>query len=476
MTNTVRQWQDKTGAWSGTIVSVSGVTQANGVVSVSKTAQAANNAGTLIYTEDVSGSNHSVTVTISLAASSNGGGGISGGSVSSSGTAVTTSVKQTGDNVVFTYSDADATAAVGELAAKENLTLDGKGQTGANSITVTNNLLDALDKSNKKDTNDSNNSGVDFVLPGADVTFDSTALSSVVSQAAGKDVSLTVKKLDTATLTAEQQKLVGTSPVYDFSMLAGGAAITQFGGGNVSITLPYTGSGTPASVTIFYLDSTGNLIPVDCTYNPVTHTVSFTVAHFSRYVVANVDFPFADVTTTDWYFKAVKFVQIKGIFSGSDKSHFAPATTMNRAMFVTVLGRMGKTAVDHSQATGFKDVVNDGWSTGYISWATKNGIIGGYGNGMFGQNDAITREQMAVIMYNYAKFAGYDVSNTNTAKLYAFQDGANTDSWAVKAMAWAVNIGIMSGTGNNKLTPTATASRSQVAQIVLNFYDKLGLN
>lgn len=388
---------------------------------------------------------------------------------------VQATVTKQGDTVTLGISDSDAGKAVQSIGPQESLTLDVSKQAGVTTLSVPQNILTALDQLNKQR---GSTSSVNIVLPGAKISINSRALSAIVSQSNGGAVTISVKKLDSSTqLTPVQQTAVGTHPVYDLSVYAGSTRVSDLGGGSITVSLPYTlvSGESAAGITVYYLDSNGKLNMITSSgYDPATGMVTFTVSHLSLCVILYHEFPFGDVHTNDWFFGAVKYMYEKGVFTGVSKTNFAPSITMNRAMFVTVLGHLANATVDQSKSSGFKDVVKDGWSNGYIVWATQAGIVHGYGNSLFGQYDSITREQMALIMYNYAKFAGYDVSNTSATKLNSFNDVSKIDSWAVSAMAWTVNNGILNGVGGNSLAPTEQATRAQVAQVILSLTNALG--
>ena len=119
----------------------------------------------------------------------------------------------------------------------------------------------------------------------------------------------------------------------------------------------------------------------------------------------------------------------------------------------------------------FSDVEAGTWYTDAVNWAAEKGIVKGYGDGTFGPEDDITREQMAVILYRYAQYKGYEV--TATGDLSTFNDGAQTSDWAVEAMKWAVGSSLLQGYAGN-LNPTGTATRAEVAQIFMNFCENVG--
>jgi hypothetical protein len=191
------------------------------------------------------------------------------------------------------------------------------------------------------------------------------------------------------------------------------------------------------------------------TFEKVTgkHTISAT---FKRI------FPFKDVKETDWFYNSVKYAFENGLMTGTSTDIFNPLVDTSRAMIVTILHRLEQTP--DTPANIFTDVDAGTWYTDAVAWAAANGIVKGYGGGLFGPTDSVTREQLACILYNYARYAGYDVSQS--AELTGFIDGGSTSDWAVEAMQWAVGSGLIRGKGNNLLDPTGPATRAEVAAIL----------
>lgn len=175
---------------------------------------------------------------------------------------------------------------------------------------------------------------------------------------------------------------------------------------------------------------------------------------------------FGDVSENQWFYEAVEHVVESGYFKGVTENSFAPQDKMTRAMFVTVLGRIANVEETSEGISDFSDVKSGQWFSGFVAWASEAGIVQG-ANGKFDPNGNITREQMAVFLYRYAQYAGLDLTIDSDA-VSKYSDFKNVSSWAQDAMAWAVSNGIINGTGVG-LEPQATATRAQVAQIVLNF-------
>ncbi|MGN0710885.1 MAG: S-layer homology domain-containing protein [Anaerovoracaceae bacterium] len=187
---------------------------------------------------------------------------------------------------------------------------------------------------------------------------------------------------------------------------------------------------------------------------------------------------FTDVNEGSWYKDAVNYVYEREFFNGIENTLFSPQASMTRGMFVIVMGRHFQYANSGEIINGdaaFTDVDSNQYYAGSAAWAADNGIVNGMGYGMFAPNNAITRQQMAVIMYNYTKMLGGDVSISSEARvnMSSMPDSAAVAGWADDAVAWAVGHEIIKGKDGN-LAPNDTATRAEVAQIIFNF-EKSGL-
>lgn len=173
-----------------------------------------------------------------------------------------------------------------------------------------------------------------------------------------------------------------------------------------------------------------------------------------------------DVAETDWFYSAVMFMVEKGLMRGVSEDLFAPGADLTRAMLVTILYRL-ENEPGESSGSLFNDVGSGNWYSDAVAWAAASSIVTGYGNGDFGPEDSITREQLALILYNYARYKGYDISAEDD--LDEFEDGDQTSSWAETAMKWAVKNGLLKGKGEGRLDPSGTATRAEVAEILMRF-------
>ena len=172
---------------------------------------------------------------------------------------------------------------------------------------------------------------------------------------------------------------------------------------------------------------------------------------------------FDDVSKGDWFYKDVEYVYNEGIMDGVSKREFAPNETLTRAMIVKILYRIEGEPAGY-RTSDFGDVASGRWYTEAVAWAAEKEIVKGYGNGKFGPNDPVTREQLAAILYRYTQYKGWSTTAAS-GSLKGFADAASVSSYAVDAMNWAVDEGLLKG-ANNKLSPKSNATRAQVAAII----------
>ena len=187
---------------------------------------------------------------------------------------------------------------------------------------------------------------------------------------------------------------------------------------------------------------------------------------------------FTDVNPEDWFYEAVVFASLNGLFEGVSDTELAPYGTMTRGMFATVIGRVCRILRPGSVIRGdsaFNDVQPGQYYSNSVAWAADNGIVSGTSADTFSPNANITREEMASLLYNFAELMQLDTSVGDGERLSAFPDSDRAASWAVDALAWASAHGIINGSDEGLLTPEATATRAQAAQIFLNFFQRLDL-
>lgn len=179
---------------------------------------------------------------------------------------------------------------------------------------------------------------------------------------------------------------------------------------------------------------------------------------------------FNDVADKDWFADAVKYVADKGMMNGTSKTTFGPNDSTTRGMIVTVLYRLENEP--SAAAASFTDVVSGQYYTDAVAWANANGIVTGYGNGKFGPNDVVTREQLAAILYRYAQCKKYDVSVGEDTNILSYADAQSVSAYAIPAMQWACGAGIVNGS-NDQLNPQNNATRAEVAAMLMRYCEKV---
>lgn len=327
--------------------------------------------------------------------------------------------------------------------------------------------------------------------PHVKVNMDLNAITQINKSAQG-DVALNATQLDNAKLSAEAKTAIGNRPVFDFSMTYGNnKTIDSFGTGNVSVSLPYKLQKDEKAENIhaLYIDEKGKLQWIDDShYDSQSKSVVFNTNHFSTYGVGYkedttlIETPnrtetpqvvaltnFTDITN-HWAKEDIAFVVEEGILTGISSTTFGPNLPMTKGMFVTTLGRMAKIDASHYTNGKFADVKPTSYYAPYVNWAAEKGIVSGLNATTFAPDAPITRQEMALIMQNYANTFGYTLPKTNSAIL--FEDQASISNWAASAVQSMQMAGIISGTNGNKFNPLGTASRAEVSS-VLHRYVKL---
>lgn len=184
-------------------------------------------------------------------------------------------------------------------------------------------------------------------------------------------------------------------------------------------------------------------------------------------VFAEIEIPFEDVKINDWYYDAVRESYEKGLFTGVSDVRFEPETAMTRAMFVTVLAAMTKVDTKVYTEQHFLDTAPGQWYTPYVEWAAHWGIVAGTGKFTFSPNTPITREQMAQILYRYSLITENDI--TYNADISRFSDFSEIASYALNAVSWVADKGLMTGMSKEIFSPKTNATRAQAAQVFCNF-------
>lgn len=295
------------------------------------------------------------------------------------------------------------------------------------------------------------------------VTLDARALAALDLH---KDVAVSLA--GGASLNAAQQRALGsqaaTATLANASVLVDGAA-ASCPAGSVRAAVAVNAAD---DLTAWSLADDGSISAVGGAYDAGQQTYAFDVVNG---VTAIARFPFTDVVAGTWYYGAAAYAYNNGLFAGMTPTTFAPNATMTRAMLVSVLWRLAGEPAPKAPNT-FVDVPDGAWYTDAVTWAAENGVVSGIGGSRFDPSGFVTREQTAEILYNYAHSKGYDVSAR--ADLTAFPDAGSVSGWAEEALSWANAAGLINGTvrdGQTILDPQGSASRAQVAMILMNYVE-----
>ncbi|MFQ8812173.1 MAG: S-layer homology domain-containing protein [Gallintestinimicrobium sp.] len=342
------------------------------------------------------------------------------------------------------------------------------GQTSFN-VTIKAQTLDLLVKENVRQFT----VAIDHLVS---VNIGLDTLKQLDAVSAGGDIILRANKVD-ALRSIEAKAAIETRPVYDLSLvyLSGGkeTPITSLNGHTISVRLSYTPAKGEQTGNLYavYVDDAGKVEWITkSSYDASLKAVVFETGHFSVYGVGykNPAPAFTDIHN-HWAADNILFAASRGLLSGTSDTTFSPNTGMSRGMFVTALGRLAGINPDSYKTGKFTDVKTDAYYAPYVNWAAQNGIVEGVTATTFAPDSNINREQMAVIMANYAKKLGYDLPKTLQAVTFA--DNAQISSWAKNAVRIMQQAGILSGKNGNKFDPKGTATRAEVATVLRRFVE-----
>jgi hypothetical protein len=310
----------------------------------------------------------------------------------------------------------------------------------------------------------------------ATIVLDTETLAGIVEGVAGDvAVSIVAAVVDALTgLNTAQQEIVGNNPVVDLSILVGGVYVHSFAG-TVTVRLPFdvpedTDPEDYDLLTVYHIDDNGNIKEMaGVRFDARTGIISFTTT-FSLFFISEWISPFSDVRKSDWFYRTVRQAFADGLMVGTGGDAFSPNANISRAMLLTMLWRIdGAAAAAGGRA--FADVQPDHWFAGAVAWASAYGISDGRGDGSFGPNDAITREEIAVILHNYADHRELISADTVvTASFVAdYSDADSISADAQGAMRWANANGLITGRTMTTLAPQGLTTRAEAAATLQRF-------
>ena len=284
-----------------------------------------------------------------------------------------------------------------------------------------------------------------------EVTVSNTAVKNAAS--ADEAVTLPMPEVSATTTT-------DTAPTVEINLPANA--------GETKVEIPVANASAGTVVVIVHEDGTEEIVKTSAVSE---NGVVLALAEDATIKVVDNSRDFVDVENNDWFNDATQFVASREIMSGTSNDSFAPTAEASRGMIAVILHSL-ENDPENTYTGSFNDV-GDTWYTDSVKWAAENGIMSGTGNGSFGPDDSVTREQLAVTLFAYANKKGIDTSAYTT--LDTFNDADNTSAWAKDAMEWAVAVGLLSGKDGGRLDPTGTASRAEIAQILMAFCSKVAL-
>jgi hypothetical protein len=393
--------------------------------------------------------------------------------VSGEGESVQVPYKEASDGTIELVMDAETIADVlHEQTETGTVSIDLTTVEGATTAVIPAAAVGAIAEAAADPENDAD--GLAVLLPDAAVELDAAALASVVEQTGGKDLTIAVEPVAVKELPAEQREAVPEAAViYDVTVHSDGVVISAFDG-SIAVTVPYAlqAGERAAAVSVWYLADDGSLTKMPAVYDAKTETVRFTTTHLSKYVVGydegfHLCAVFTDIAN-HWGKDSICYVVENGLFKGVSDTLFGPEESTSRAMVVTILWRLeGEPVVNYLM--DYDDVAEDAWYSEAVRWASSEKLVEGYGEGRFGADDSITREQLAAILWRYAQYKGCDVSVGEETNILSYEDFADISEYAIPALQWACGAGLIEGQSEGYLAPGSDATRAETAAIFARY-------
>lgn len=278
-------------------------------------------------------------------------------------------------------------------------------------------------------------------------------------------------------LDAAGQALIGTRPIVDVTIFKGSQEVTDLGGNQLKIMLPYTISAneSPDLLLIYYINAQGQAVPVLASmYDPEQKALVFGTNHLSQYAVGFNNVKFDDILGS-WAKGNIEFLAARGIVSGRAPGVFVPDGNVTRAEFLTILANsVPGLNIQGAPSANFSDVPASAWYADVVNWGVSQGIVSGYGDGRFGPDDLITREQVAVMLDNYIKAMQSELEIVEA--LQPFADQTQISDWAAAAVGRMQQFDIINGRDANMFAPQANCTRAEAATLIKGYVERqLGL-
>lgn len=324
--------------------------------------------------------------------------------------------------------------------------------------------------------NESNFEQLYLDTPNISMRIDQRALKSILSQSQGS-IQFSISKMKE--LSDEASKMVGDRPVFEIIILSNHKQITAFGGGQITIFIPYELKEQEKSENIkaCYIDNNGNAsIWKDSYYNDDDKFLAIKTTHFSGFGVADFyedseqqeqpeeeKISFNDISG-HWAENDIIEMAENGIINGMNETDFMPNSFITRGMFVTILGRVSNVSESEYSLCGFNDVALDSYYMPYIAWASENNIVSGTGSNNFSPDVPLTRDEMSVILYNYILYNNKELPEIKDAVV--FDDDVQISQWARNAVYALQKAGLLYGKKNNLFEPDEKATRAEATVLI----------
>lgn len=310
------------------------------------------------------------------------------------------------------------------------------------------------------------------------VKLDAKIVRAIIDAASSRNVEVVMNKIDRATLSKENQMLIGEHPIYSLSILIGGQPLATFKGGKVKVFIPYelTKSEKATNLVIYFIEENGIVHKIkDITFDEKAGGLYFTTDHFSIFAIGYVDeainkVKFTDVPDSYWARQYIYYLAERNLIDGIGENLFAPEKEITRAEFIALLFKISGDDLLES-STKFTDVDMLEWYAPYVSWAYENNITSGTSITTFSPMDKITRQDMSVMIKRYMDLKG--LSMNKGAQAGTFEDDAQIAEYAKEAVYYMQQVGFIKGVGSNSFAPKKNARRAEVAKIVADIVKEM---
>lgn len=317
-------------------------------------------------------------------------------------------------------------------------------------------------------------------LSGKDATLEVKVPGGVTWTVNGKDIPAGADLTD---LDLSVDMDTGTIPAEAVNSVAGEAGTMQLTvkndgefGFTMTLTAPVGAKNAGLWANLYHYDeAAGKLVYTASSLVDRNGYASLPVGSAGQYALVldgkSHALPFTDLAAGAWYEDAVAYVYRHDLMSGFSEDTFGPNAALSRAQLCQILYNMeGRPAV--TGGGSFSDLADGAWYTDAVTWAASQGIVDGYGGGLFGPDDNITREQLASILYRCAQARGDDVSVGEDTNILSYSDAADVAGYAVSAMQWACGAGVITGISESALAPRGEATRAQTAAMLMRFCEQ----